>query len=258
MPLSAVSTIRKWWRPRPHKGRRRAVPRHLNGSPGCPGHVWRCDEPAFEQVGGFDSSLFLYWEDADLSWRLARLGQLVHCWDAVFEHDRAPKSFKSSFYFVRNGLIVQKRWHRNGSLVKEALAAGRALRTGNLRLTAAECAGSFAYLAQSLGRSTSAEPGGPRVRALPARVLHLADIVNRFDFVDNVVRHLNRERFESEVCTFTSEVNIAPPGYAEAAIYHKVLEIGSRQEYPLAGLRVGEPPTQPRDRYRARSPLRSK
>ena len=40
------------------------------------------------------------------------------------------------------------------------------------------------------------------------------------------------------MCTFTGEVNIEPPDYAEAAIYHKVLEIRSRPEYPLAGLRV--------------------
>ena len=81
---------------------------------------------AFEQVGGFDSSLFLYWEDADLSWRLARVGRLVHCWDAVFEHDRTAKSYQSLVYFVRNGLIVRRRWHRNTSLAKEGLAAVQA------------------------------------------------------------------------------------------------------------------------------------
>jgi glycosyltransferase involved in cell wall biosynthesis len=192
---------------------------------------------AFEQVGGFDSSLFMYWEDADLSWRLARLGRLVHCWDAVFEHDRAPKSFRSLAYFVRNGLIVQKRWHRNGSLAKETLAAVHALRVGDVSLAAAEGAGSLAYLAHRLNRSTP-EDSGAGVRPLPTRVLHLADMVNRFDFVDNVLRHLNRSRFESEVCTFTSEVNIAPPEYAEASICHKVLGIDSRQQYPFAGLRL--------------------
>jgi GT2 family glycosyltransferase len=52
---------------------------------------------AFEAVGGFDDRLFLYAEDVDLSWRPADLGRPVHCSEAVFNHDRGARTWRSLF-----------------------------------------------------------------------------------------------------------------------------------------------------------------
>jgi glycosyltransferase involved in cell wall biosynthesis len=195
---------------------------------------------AFLRVGGFDSSLFMYWEDVDLSWRLARLGKLVHCSEVVFNHDRGPRPFRLTVYFIRNGIIVRRRWRRGGSLVREARSAAHALSRGDIRLAAAYGAGSLAYLAHrpTGHRSVSGHESGAAVPDFPTRVLHLTDVVNRFDYVDNVVRHLNRAAFETEVCTFTRGAQIAPPEYDRAAIYHRVLNVSSRRDYPFAAIRL--------------------
>jgi len=68
---------------------------------------------AFEAVGGFDGSLFLYYEDVDLSWKLAKHGRLVRCREATFLHDkREGSSHRIRFYQVRNKLIVFRRWNQ--------------------------------------------------------------------------------------------------------------------------------------------------
>src|SRR5215469_16490142 len=63
----------------------------------------------FERVGGFDTRLFLYAEDMDLSWRLAQLGRLAHCSEAVFAHDRGRGTVRSNFWKTRNTLRVRRR-----------------------------------------------------------------------------------------------------------------------------------------------------
>jgi GT2 family glycosyltransferase len=65
---------------------------------------------AFEAVGGFDERLFLYGEDVDLSWRLARLGRLEHCQEAVFHHDRRRRGWLAFYRQQRSGLAVTA-WH---------------------------------------------------------------------------------------------------------------------------------------------------
>jgi glycosyltransferase involved in cell wall biosynthesis len=64
------------------------------------------------------------------------------------------------------------------------------------------------------------------------RVLHLAHIINRYDFIDNVLRHCNRERFQSYACTFTDQSNIENPVYADVPRY--ILGVKGRQSYPSA------------------------
>jgi glycosyltransferase involved in cell wall biosynthesis len=70
------------------------------------------------------------------------------------------------------------------------------------------------------------------------RVLHFADVVNRYDFIDNVVRNLDATRFEVEVATLTPEANIQSPEYGAAGIRHTVLPSRSRASYPLTALRL--------------------
>lgn len=85
-------------------------------------------------------------------------------------------------------------------------------------------------------------PSGPDriggISSRKVRVLHLADGVNRYDFIDNVVRHLDPDRFSVGVATFTDESNIAPPLYADAGIPHWVLDNRSRAAEPLTALRL--------------------
>ncbi len=67
---------------------------------------------------------------------------------------------------------------------------------------------------------------------LPIRILHLSTIINRYDFVDNVLRHCDRERFRPFACTFTAQSNIEAPVYTD--VPHYVLEVRSRRSYPWA------------------------
>jgi GT2 family glycosyltransferase len=67
---------------------------------------------AFEAVRGFDEQLFMYGEDIDLTWRLARFGRLVLCHDAVFLHDFGARSWLANYRIERNTLLVRHRWNR--------------------------------------------------------------------------------------------------------------------------------------------------
>ncbi|OIH96962.1 glycosyltransferase family 2 protein [Curtobacterium sp. MCBA15_001] len=67
--------------------------------------------PAFRQAGGFDESLFMYYEDTDLSWRLRRHGhQVAFVGTAVAVHRHASSLGTESEGFVvantRNRLVV--------------------------------------------------------------------------------------------------------------------------------------------------------
>ncbi|WP_431837335.1 glycosyltransferase family 2 protein [Cellulomonas sp. Y8] len=66
---------------------------------------------ALEDVGPLDESLFMYYEDTELSWRLRRRGWVVaHVPDAVTVHDHAGSSDSGSAFFrdhnERNRLLV--------------------------------------------------------------------------------------------------------------------------------------------------------
>jgi GT2 family glycosyltransferase len=88
---------------------------------------------ALADVGLFDESFFMYYEDTDLSWRLRLAGHLVvHCPAAVVEHEHAASSGEGSDFFrfhdARNRLAL---------LTKDA-SAGLALRgVGRFILTTA-------------------------------------------------------------------------------------------------------------------------
>lgn len=87
---------------------------------------------AFEQVGGFDERLFMYCEDVDLSYKLAQLGELRRCPDAVFHHDPGPRSYRAMHRNFRNWLVVQRRHRkaRPGRMLRDAIFAAR---TGRFR-----------------------------------------------------------------------------------------------------------------------------
>ncbi|MCL9665085.1 glycosyltransferase family 2 protein [Curtobacterium albidum] len=85
--------------------------------------------PAFRAAGGFDESLFMYYEDTDLSWRLRRLGHDIRfVGDAVAVHRHASSLGTESEGFVvantRNRLVVAVR---NAAWPVAARAAARAV-----------------------------------------------------------------------------------------------------------------------------------
>lgn len=115
---------------------------------------------ALDDVGTFEQSLFLYYEDVDLSWRLRRAGwQIRYAHGAVVHHQHAASSGISSRLFlvsnVRNRLLVTAR---NGPPRMVARAGQRAL--GNW--------------VKSLARSVSGASRPPARRQLVASTAALA------------------------------------------------------------------------------------
>jgi len=81
---------------------------------------------ALDDVGMFDPTLFLYYEDTDLSWRLRRRGwRIEYADDAVVRHRHAASSGTKSEFFLRhnerNRLVVAMR-HAPASVVLRAAA----------------------------------------------------------------------------------------------------------------------------------------
>nr|WP_281360465.1 glycosyltransferase family 2 protein [Curtobacterium albidum] len=89
---------------------------------------------ALDDVGLLDEGLFMYYEDTELAWRLARRGWRVeHAADAVVEHDHSASSGVQSDLFVsrnaRNRVVVAL-WHAPWATVVRAVVrtAGRGVR----------------------------------------------------------------------------------------------------------------------------------
>jgi GT2 family glycosyltransferase len=66
---------------------------------------------ALDEVGVFDTTLFMYYEDTELSWRLRRAGwRIEHAPDARTRHEHAASSGTSTDFFqvhnLRNRLVV--------------------------------------------------------------------------------------------------------------------------------------------------------
>jgi glycosyltransferase involved in cell wall biosynthesis len=69
----------------------------------------------------------------------------------------------------------------------------------------------------------------------PIRVLQVADVVNRHDFIDVIVEHADPRRFALSVATFGKTPNIADPGYRDRGV--PLTDLGAsagRRAYPLA------------------------
>lgn len=78
---------------------------------------------ALRDVGLFDESFFMYYEDTDLSWRLRLAGYRVeHCPEAVVEHVHAASSGEGSTFFrfhdTRNRLALLAKDASTGLLVR--------------------------------------------------------------------------------------------------------------------------------------------
>lgn len=81
---------------------------------------------ALQEVGLFDASLFLYYEDTDLSWRLRAAGWDIHyVREAVAHHEHAASSDSTSplfrYYNTRNSLLVFARHAPLPAVIRSAL-----------------------------------------------------------------------------------------------------------------------------------------
>ncbi len=70
----------------------------------------------FDAVGGFDEDIFLYYEDDDLSLRLAQLGPLMHIPGAVVRHndghstERSPATARfKAYHLARSRVFAQSK-----------------------------------------------------------------------------------------------------------------------------------------------------
>lgn len=72
------------------------------------------------------------------------------------------------------------------------------------------------------------------------RVMHFAGMINRYDFIDNIIRHADPSKFYMMACTLTAASNIEPSNYAALGIPHWVLSGRRRKEYPLTILRLSQ------------------
>jgi glycosyltransferase involved in cell wall biosynthesis len=70
------------------------------------------------------------------------------------------------------------------------------------------------------------------------RVLHFTRFINRYDFIDTVIRFADPGRFRMMACTLTDQSNIEAPGYKRGRISHFVLGCAKRRHYPFAILRL--------------------
>ncbi|GAB4114335.1 MAG: hypothetical protein Kow001_15670 [Acidobacteriota bacterium] len=100
---------------------------------------------AFEQAGGFSSDYFMYGEDIDLCFRLARQGRVnLHCPDAVVTHlgGGSSRSRMSGFAAVMTRESVMRflaahRGSRSASLYRFLMACSALIRLGLLAVAAA-------------------------------------------------------------------------------------------------------------------------
>jgi GT2 family glycosyltransferase len=110
---------------------------------------------AFEQIGGFDERLFLYSEDVDLSWRLADLGRLVHCAEAVFLHDAGWRGWRSRYWEERS-LMAVRAWHGRSVGARSVLRSGLSfLLHGELRFGVARLAALASHVIKPIPQSPS-------------------------------------------------------------------------------------------------------
>jgi glycosyltransferase involved in cell wall biosynthesis len=69
------------------------------------------------------------------------------------------------------------------------------------------------------------------------RVLHFASVINHQDFIDTIVRYLDKTRFAPMACTFSKASNIQPTQY-HGVIPSFTLDVRDRRDYPAAILRL--------------------
>lgn len=84
------------------------------------------------------------------------------------------------------------------------------------------------------GKATSEVPWNSNQRL---RVLHFASVINRHDFIDTIIGHIDKRRFALMACTFSWNSNIQATEYDET-IPSFSLNVNGRRDYPGAIFRL--------------------
>lgn len=106
---------------------------------------------AIRDVGGFDESLFMYYEDTDLSWRIRQAGwEVRYCADALVTHAHGASSDAAS--------AARIRWNARNRVIVAMQNAPAAMAARALARTLARTAA--VVLRRPTSRSTRAEANG--------------------------------------------------------------------------------------------------
>lgn len=69
------------------------------------------------------------------------------------------------------------------------------------------------------------------------RVLQFADVINRYDFIDNIIQCADTSKFEMSACVRTEDHNISAPVFSENTKY-KLLAGNTRRDIPQTARRL--------------------
>ncbi len=101
-----------------HSDKRPQILRQYDHSAALPGCALMMRRKAWEQLGGFDERIFLYWEDTELCWRAWLLGwRVLVAHEALVFHERGGSGGGSAWAIeaAGNGLYTHlklMRWRR--------------------------------------------------------------------------------------------------------------------------------------------------
>lgn len=134
----------------------------------------------WERLDGFDETLYMYYEDTDLSWRAQMAGYCCrYAPDSQVLHDYRPGSASDGllYYSFRNrSLLLLKNWRlptlvllTPALLVAEVLELGLALRVGQRGIRAK--ARSYRWIATHLGQVRRMRAAAQAQRRVPDAVL---------------------------------------------------------------------------------------